>query len=194
MIRLLEGIVKSATDRSVIIMTSSGVGYLVAIPKPTKLTIGEPVQLFTHLAVRETALDLYGFITATELDFFELLLTIPKIGPKSALQILDLASLSLLCEAISQNDAGKLTKLSGIGKKTAEKIVQELADKITDFTLQLPNLVTKEENLRYQDAFDTLITLGYNPTNIRQVLDTIPSTEAETTTSHLVKQALQKLS
>ena len=190
MIRLLSGTVYTSGERSVIILTDSGVGYQVFVTKLTALASGQVVQLFTHLAVRETALDLYGFQTESDLLFFELLLTIPKIGPKSALQILDQASISLICESINHNDAGRLSKLSGMGKKTAEKIVQELQGKIELFTLPTTS-ESVESHPHYQDAFDTLITLGYNPNNIRQALEGI---NGATSTSDLVKRALKDIS
>lgn len=190
MIRLLSGSVHSMSARSAIIVTEGGVGYQVFVTKQTTLATGQDVWLFTHLAVRETALDLYGFQTELDLLFFELLLTIPKIGPKSALQILDQATISLMCESINQNDAGRLSKLSGIGKKTAEKIVQELSGKIELFTLPT-NVQSPDINPHYQDAFDTLITLGYNPNNIRQALEGI---EGAASTSDLVKRALRDIS
>lgn len=190
MIRMIQGTIAFQNERSVIVITPSGVGYLVAVTKATAFADNEPVELFTHLAVRENALDLYGFSSESELHFFELLLTIPKIGPKSALQIMDQASVSLICEAVSQNDAGRLSKQSGIGKKTAEKIVQELMGKIEMFTLTI-NTQQSHTIPYYQDAFDTLITLGYNPNNIRHVLENITGS---TSTSDLVKRALKEIS
>lgn len=190
MIRLIVGSVHKTSDRSIIVLTEGGIGYQVFISKHTAFALGETVQIFTHLAVRETVLDLYGFQTESDLLFFELLLTIPKIGPKSALQILDQATISLICESITHNDAGKLTKLSGLGKKTAEKIVQELSGKIEAFTLPTTESISGT-NPYYQDAFDTLITLGYNPSNIRTALEGI---EGASTTSDLVKRALKDIS
>lgn len=186
MIRSLTGTINQIESRTITVITSGGIGYLVFVPTRVVYNLNDQITLHTHLAVRENALDLYGFNNHTELQWFELLLTIPKIGPKSALQILDQATPELLAESINQNDAGRLSKLSGIGKKTAEKIVQELTDKIPS---DLAPISTTEPSGVYQDAFDTLITLGYSPTDIRLALD---SSDA-TTTSNLVKEALRKL-
>lgn len=191
MIRLLEGIVADESPKGLVVSVG-GIGYFVHTTSKIHPQAGGPIRLFTYLAVRETALDLYGFRTQGELDFFELLLTIPKIGPKSALQILDQADVSLLVESINLGDAAHLSKLSGIGKKTAEKIVLDLRDKIEPFTLAT-TADTSSANEVYTDAFDTLITLGYNPTAVRQVLDTFSFINAEVTTSQIVKVALQKL-
>jgi holliday junction DNA helicase RuvA len=187
MIRFIEGTVLSAQPGQIVIQTSSGVGYLVHITASTGYELHHPIQLHTYLAVRETALDLYGFSTPSELQVFELLLTIPKIGPKSALQILDQASISVLLEAIDIHDPNHLTRLTGIGKKTAEKVVAHLRDK-RDMLPVAPAATIL--NQAYQDTFDTLITLGYNPADIRAVLDTLVTT----TTSDMIKEALRKLS
>jgi holliday junction DNA helicase RuvA len=130
MIRMLVGEVAAVADGYVTVLVG-GVGYLVGTnTKGVMFRTGDKVTLHTHLAVRETALDLYGFTTVSELDIFELLMLVPKIGPKSALQVMNQASPTLLLEAIGKKDAGYLHKLSGIGKKTCENIVQFLHDKV----------------------------------------------------------------
>ena len=191
MIRFIAGEVIRVTPAGVVVVVG-GLGYLVHTTKKAGLVTGDTITLHTYLAVRETALDLYGFLTETELMCFELLLTIPKIGPKSAMQILEAADVSLIVESVTIGDAAHLSKLSGIGKKTAEKIVAELRDKIEILTFNT-NLgqASTAQTTTYTDAFDTLLTLGYNPINVRRVLDELGSGE---TTSTLVKRALQKLS
>lgn len=186
MIRLLTGTIEANNEKTVTILTAGGVGYLVYVPSRASYQLAETVTLHTYLAVRENALDVYGFNNPVELQWFELLLTIPKIGPKSALQIMDQATPELLAESVNLNDAAHLAKLSGIGKKTAEKIIQELAEKIPP---ELAFTNTTEPSGHYQDAFDTLITLGYNPNDIRFALES----STATSTSDLVKEALRKL-
>lgn len=190
MIRLVSGDVTSVTGSGVVVLVG-GLGYLVHTSKKAALLPGDTTTLHTYLAVRETALDLYGFLTDIELQCFELLLTIPKIGPKSAMQILDAADVTLIIEAVNLGDAAHLTKLSGIGKKTAEKIVTELKDKIEVLTFVTGAITPDAHTEAYNDAFDTLLTLGYNPVNVRRVLEELGQGES---TSTLVKQALQKLS
>ncbi len=191
MIRFIAGEVIRVTPAGVVVVVGA-LGYLVHTTKKAGLVTGDSITLHTYLAVRETALDLYGFLTETELMCFELLLTISKIGPKSAMQILEAADVSLIVESVTIGDAAHLSKLSGIGKKTAEKIVAELRDKIEILTFNT-NLgqASTAQTTTYTDAFDTLLTLGYNPINVRRVLDELGSGE---TTSTLVKRALQKLS
>ena len=188
MIRLLEGQI-AVESLNGLVISVGGVGYYVHTTKKIPRVIGTTLRLHTHLAVRETALDLYGFQTEIELEFFELLLTIPKIGPKSALQILDQADVKLMVEAINLQDASHLSKFSSISLKTAEKIISALKGKVEIFALSSSS-PEKETSQNYTDAFDTLITLGYNPIAIRQVLDTVNTQES---TSNIVKKALKKL-
>lgn len=162
MIRFIEGTVASISSNGAVILVG-GLGYHVHTTKKTALLPNDQVALHTYLAVRENSLDLYGFVNQNELDCFELLLTIPKIGPKSAMQILDQADVTLLLEAINLQDPAHLTKLSGISKKTAEKIVSELKGKV-ELLSYVSNSVAPEANTdAYNDAFDTLLTLGTTP-------------------------------
>jgi Holliday junction DNA helicase RuvA len=190
MIRLLSGTGADVSGNTLILETAGGVGYLVAVTHRQGALPGEHIRLFTYLAVRETALDLYGFTSEDDLRLFELLLTIAGVGPKSALQIMDQADRALIVEAITLEDATHLTKLSSISKKTAEKIILGLKDKI-DTTFTSLQVTQPRTGTTYQDAFDTLVTLGYNPQAVRQVLEAIGE---QPTTSALVSEALRRLS
>ena len=127
MIGHIEGTVRALRNTFAIVSTG-GVGYKVALTKEALagLKPERTVSLWTHLVVREDVLDLYGFRTEEELRIFELLLTVSGIGPKSALAVMDVASVETLRSAISQANANYLTEVSGIGKKTAGKIILEL--------------------------------------------------------------------
>ena len=164
MIRSLEGTIVRQNPMHVVV-TVHNIGYLVYtnVARHT-YTVGDTILFHTHLAVRENALDLYGFVEEKELVFFELLLTIPKIGPKSALQILCQADPELLGTAIMLGDAEHLHKVSGIGKKTAANIVTHLAGKIDPtFTPNVTHVgAAPELTPSQQDAIDALITLGYD--------------------------------
>lgn len=164
MIRSLEGTIVRQNPMHVVV-TVHNIGYLVYTNVARHIyTIGETFLFHTHLAVRENVLDLYGFVEEKELIFFELLLTIPKIGPKSALQILCQADPELLGTAIALGDAEHLHKVSGIGKKTALNIVTHLAGKIDPtFTPNVAHaLAAPELTASQKDAIDALITLGYD--------------------------------
>lgn len=164
-----------------------GVGYFVHTISSCTPNAGQSVRFFTYLAVRETALDLYGFLDQRSLGLFELLLSIPKIGPKSALQILEQASPDLLQEAVALEDPVHLSKLSGIGKKTAENIVRGLKGK-----LELPETSAEAGTISRinNDAFDALIALGYTPQSVRDALQSVDPT-ADTQTQ--IKEGLRNL-
>lgn len=190
MIRLISGTIVSTNGNDVVVQVG-GLGYIIRINKKTVCLPPDQITLHTHLAVRENALDLYGFLTEIDLDCFELLLGIPKIGPKSAMQILDQTDTALIIESVNLEDAAHLSKLSGLSKKTAEKIVVELKGKVAVLSLTATSVAADANTESYNDAFDTLLTLGYNPVNVRHVLEEIGSGES---TSAIVRQALQKLS
>jgi len=157
-----------------IVLDVHGVGYVIAVRSVFDFSQGSTVTLHTHLAVRENALDLYGFSRIEELRMFEELITIPKIGPKTAMQILMQADVQTLKQAILTHDPVYLTKMSGIGKKTAEKIVAELKESFgaEAFTDSLSNEDT--------DVMDALLALGYAHKDVRDAILKIPPTITDT--------------
>jgi holliday junction DNA helicase RuvA len=189
MIAQLEGQVVHAAERYIIIDVS-GVGYRVFVSTDTraKVTSGaQTVRLWTHLAVREDALDLYGFLTRAELETFELLISISGVGPKSALAIISLAPPEVLHKAIAAGDSTYLTRVSGIGKKIAEKIVLELKDKLAT----LEEHGGKEEMEQEADALEALKSLGYNLREAREALRAVPLEVVDT--GARIKEALRLL-
>ncbi len=153
-----------------LIINVGGVGYKVSVSLETAKTLpkkGESIELFTHLAVRETALELYGFATMSELEMFEMLIGISGIGPRSALGVLSVAPLDSLKRAIASGETVYLTKISGIGRKTAEKIMLELKDKLGGVD---GVTISSEES----DALDALVSLGYNVREARDALHKLP--------------------
>ncbi len=188
MISHLTGTILLKTERH-LILDVGGVGYKVAATTETlgKSKAEETVSLWTHLAVRENALDLYGFLTKEEQNFFELLITVSGIGPKSALAIFNVASVETLRRAISSGDTSYLTKVSGIGRKTAEKIVLELREKIGAQGDSEKGSSAQNE----VDAVEALKSLGYSQFEAREAVKKIePSI---TDTGARVKAALKQL-
>ena len=171
MIGHIEGVV-TAVRPGFVIVSVNGVGYKIACTREilNKLKQGERAALWTHLAVREDLLDLYGFRGEEELRFFELLLTVSGIGPKSALAILDIALVETLRSAITSSNAGYLTKVSGIGRKTAEKIVLELRDKVGTASKESERALSGDE-----EAQEAMRALGYTPGEARDALRKVPS-------------------
>ena len=166
MLAKIEGIVWD-TNNKFLTVGVGGIGFKIYTTLETKEVSqkGKKISLFTHLVVREDALDLYGFLTDEELKFFEMIISISGIGPKTGLNVLNISSVPALKRAISRGDTAHLTKVSGIGKKIAEKMVLELKDKV---------LITDEEkDLNYKDEIDVLEALkalGYAPKDAREAL------------------------
>ena len=185
MIAKLTGEVVDVRVAQVVIQVG-GIGYLVSVTHGSGYALGTTVSVHTYLAVRENALDLYGFSTQKEMSMFEQLIKLPKIGPKTALQILSQADLETLTKAVHTNDPTYLTKMSGIGKKSAEKIVAGLKDVLEAYDF------TGEKNTSNQDdsdVIDALITLGYSQRDALLAVQKIPSdiTETKARITHALK-------
>ena len=171
MIGSISGDVKAARAGYVII-SAGGVGYKVAATRSTLTTLreGSQAMLWTHMIVREDVLDLYGFHSEEEMRFFEMLLTVSGIGPKSALAVLDIASIETLRSAISSGNSAYLTNVSGIGKKTAEKIIIELRDKVG-----ISASATDASLRGDEDALEAMRALGYSAAEARDALRKVPT-------------------
>lgn len=190
MIAQLKGEVAEMYD-SYIILLVNGVGYKVhtnpGTIKNIKKSGSSTILINTHLAVRENALDLYGFLKKEELVFFEMLISISGIGPKSAIAILNVADVDTLKTAISTGESSYLTKVSGIGKKNAEKIILELRDK-------LGTIDNKEDSTLMKDEIDTLEALqalGYSLREAREATKKV--SKGAKTSSDRIKEALKIL-
>ncbi len=187
MISHLNGKIIQITE-SFAILNVQGVGYKVYALGETlgKLKNGIEMSFWTHLVVKDDALDLYGFLDMETHDFFKLLITVSGIGPKSALAILNLVAVTTLRKAISKGDPSYLSKVSGIGVKKAEKIVMELKDKLTLSAEEM-----KGELQDDADAIGALEALGYSQKEAR---DALKKVSAEITkTGDRIKSALKML-
>jgi len=157
-------------DSNFIILRVGDVGYKVFVNAATlaDFNVGSEIEIYTHQHVREDALDLYGFRSMEELEMFELLLSISGIGPKSALGVLAVGSVEDIKESISRGDPYLLTKVSGIGRKTAERVVLELREKVGH--LSLNNKATGGTTLASGEEIDALMALGYSMQQARDAL------------------------
>jgi Holliday junction DNA helicase RuvA len=187
MIAFVEGKVE-ITGEKFTVLNAGGIGYKVFISQETSQKIpqkGHIVKLWTYQNVREDALELYGFLNLNELDLFETLIGVSGVGPKTALAVLGMGSTDNLRRAIAAGDSSYLTRVSGIGRKTAERIIVELKDKMAGrgVTVDAPEL--KEE----MDALDALTALGYSPREARDALAKVPKeiTEAEKRIKEVLK-------
>jgi Holliday junction DNA helicase RuvA len=170
----------------------NGVGYECEVPMSTFYLlpqVGEKVTLLTHFVVREDAQLLFGFGTHQERLMFRQLLKVNGIGAKSALAILSGLSIDELIQAVSLQEAGLLTRVPGIGKKTAERLLLELKDKFTlDSALSMKGSGITSMS---QDVLNALIALGYNE---RESLNAVKSLDSNSSVNDGIKQALKYLS
>jgi Holliday junction DNA helicase RuvA len=189
MISCVEGKVIFKGERFIVVETG-GLGYRVFVGPEVlrKAKKEEEIKLWTHLYLREEAMELYGFLEYAELEFFEALIRISGVGPKSALGVLSVAPLDTLKKAIATGEISYLTKVSGIGKKIAEKIILELRDKLGKIGFGVEeSIVLKEE----EDVLRALLSLGYSYPEAREALKQLP---AEVSGSQeRLKQALKIL-
>jgi len=170
MISYIEGKIIFRGEKFIIIKTG-GIGFRVFVLPDLDLE-KEEIKLFTYLNVKEDALTLYGFLNYKELELFELLISISGIGPKAGLGLLSLADPETIKVAIVKNDASVLTRVSGIGKKTAERVILELKNKI--LISDLGDLENKSKEIsEHSDAIDALVSLGYNTNEAKNALSKI---------------------
>lgn len=158
-----------------ILVDVNGVGYEIDVPMSTFYVlpaIGEGVSLYTHLAVREDAHVLYGFASQDERRVFRQLLKISGVGPRLALSVLSGLSIAELAGAVQAGEAGRLVKIPGVGRKTAERLLLELRDKIEGPVVQV------REN---RDVMDALVALGYSDKEVahavKQIDPSLPTAE-----------------
>jgi holliday junction DNA helicase RuvA len=177
-----------------ILVDVNGVGFLVNISINTfeKIADKEEVSLYTHMSVRESAIDLYGFYNLAEKEMFELLISVSGIGPKSAQGILSGIQIEDLKEALKAGNISRLISIPGIGRKTAERLMIELRDKAESVSETGEISVTGTSSVR-NDAIAALLNLGYNQKIaervIRAILDRSPNMSIE----DLIKEALVSL-
>lgn len=173
-----------------VLETADGIGYKIYaspdfLKNSSEQNKSAEAKIWTHLYQREDTIELYGFQNYAELEFFETLIKVPGIGPKSGMAVFNVASVDILKNAIASGQTQYLTRVSGIGRKTAEKIVLELRDKFggkSGVAFQF-----KED----EEIFDALKSLGYSGRDIREVLSKIP--KEKTDVQSRLKEALKIL-
>jgi len=153
-----------------VILKVGGLGLVIhsTLASIEKLKTGTEASFWTHTAIRENDISLYGFGTEEELRVFELLITVSGVGPKSALAILGVAGVRAIEEAVGTGDTSSLTKISGIGRKTAEKIVLDLSGKLVS------TRKVGDKSGEDVDVFDALKSLGYRERDIQETIKNLP--------------------
>jgi Holliday junction DNA helicase RuvA len=187
MIAKIKGKIAFFRDNYVVVDVA-GVGYKIFA---TGFAMGhiagkEEIELFTHTYVREDSLSLYGFLTLDELEMFELLISISGIGPKAAIGILSIAEPKTIRTAVISGDSSILTRVSGVGKKTAERVILELKNRIEGLPGEDQGTAKVDS-----EAIEALISLGYSNVQSREALKNIPEDIKDI--SERVRAALKNL-
>ena len=193
MIGSLIGLIKEKTP-SAILLEVNGIGYEISIPLSTSFQlpkVGESVFLLTHLVVREDQHSLYGFATEEERKLFRALIKISGVGAKLAITILSGTTVTGFIQSVVNEDIDALVHLPGIGKKTAERLVVEMKDKISEISDEQHNLQDSGVKSAVAEAINALVNLGYKTKDAKNILDKIDSEELSV--EDLIRQALKSL-
>ena len=195
MIALLSGTLAMKEADRVVVKTASGVGYECFVPTRSLEALpsaGSPVELHTHLAVREDALTLFAFVSAEERRVFQRLITASGVGPKLALAMLSQLSAERIVRAIREHDIAALSSVTGVGKKTAERVILELKDKTDD--LRGADAAPIAAPAGSEAAARALVRLGYTPAEADEAVRRVLASNGRKETPELVKAALAFLS
>ena len=166
-----------------IIVENGGMGYKVFVtPDALTKSVGDDIALYTYHKVTDDGQALFGLPTFSDLQFFELLITVSGVGPKMALAILSAGQVESIKKAIANQDAGIFTRISGIGSKTAERIIVDLKNKVG---------AGGSGSGASSEIFDALLALGYNQKEVRDVINKVDHTKTQ---ELQLKQALQMMS
>jgi len=199
MIAYVKGVV-AEIEEHLIVVEANLIGYNIFVPSGYNYGVGEEVKIYTYTNVKEDAFQLYGFESKEQLDLFKLLITVNGIGPKGGLAILSSMSLDQLILAIHDGDAGMISKAPGIGKKTAERVILDLKDKVSLDSLEdisgfaKPASVTSIKNLSQEkkDAVDALVALGYGSTEATKAVATVEDADG-LSADEILKKSLRFL-
>ncbi len=188
MISFLRGTILDKQKQSLTLETSGGIGYEVHMAplKLVEMKVGQEIALYTYLKVSDSALDLYGFETADERDFFTTLMTVSGVGPKTAMSILSLGAIDKISGAIARGDVKYLTGVSGLGKKTAERLVVELKGKVMN---QESGSTNNGSSDAMSEVIEALVGMGYGRDEAKQAVQSIDV--ADKTTEQLLRLALK---
>ncbi|MAI82096.1 MAG: Holliday junction branch migration protein RuvA [Rickettsiales bacterium TMED269] len=193
MIGSLIGLIKEKTPSS-ILLEVNGIGYEIAVPLSTSFqlpNVGESAYLLTHLVVREDQHSLYGFATDEERKLFRALIKISGVGAKLAITILSGTNVNGFIQSVVNEDIDALVHLPGIGKKTAERLIVEMKDKVSEISSDENSLSQNNENSAVAEAINALVNLGYKTKDAKTILDKIESEGL--TVEELIRQALKSL-
>lgn len=189
----IKGLV-THVDKEYLILETGGIGYRLFVPTrcADNAQLDSTIQLFTHLVVREDAMTLYGFDTTEDLKMFVMLISVSGLGPKSAISLLSIMTCGEITSAVFAADYKSLLRASGIGKKTAERILLELKDKVSIESALTTTTGTISDTSPEIEAMEALLTLGYDKKEAYSALSAV--TALADTTEDLILLALKRLS
>ena len=195
MIAYIKGKVTFISENKVIIETQ-GIGYQVFIPTKLNLQLNNDVKLYTHMQVKEDGVNLYGFAAPDALHMFNHLTAVSGIGPKVAMGVLSTMNPVQIAMAVISEDTVALSQCPGIGKKTAQRLVLELKDKLSSEHTEAGAVLHAQQTVssikaEKQDAIDALVALGYSPSeSLKAVMEVAIEGMS---TEQIIKQALRKM-
>ncbi len=196
MICSIEGTLSEKSPAQAVVETG-GIGYLINIPLSTSDKLGQPgarVKLFTYLAVKEDALELYGFLSKDERRVFEVLISVPGVGPKVSLRVLSGLSPAQLQQAILTQDIALITRIPGIGRKLGERLLLELKEQIRKISMEGEEVRGTAADI-FADAVEALVTLGYKRNQAVASVNTVlkESKGQKVTLEAVIKDALKRI-
>lgn len=189
MIGKLKGKLVEIDKNIGLIETSGGVFYQVFLPNSltSSTSLDSPIEIYTYLQVRDDALVLFGFGTKQQHDFFLLLLTVSGVGPKTAFTVISALKTEEIVQAVTSNEVDALTKVPGLGRKTAMKIILELSTKFKS-GFDMKNMVLSDDD---QTVISALVSLGYKSYDAKKIVSKLPK---NLTVEEKIKEALKKTS
>ena len=193
MIGRIQGQLVEATEQ-VALIDVGGLAYEVEVPSGARAALplaGGAVTLHTHLLVRDDAQQLYGFASRPERDLFRALMRIPGVGPKLALAVISTFDLQELAAVAAAGDAARLTRIPGVGRKTAERMLIDLRDRLADFDLKPSASVAARSSAATEEAERALVALGYRPGEAAKLIAAIDG-DADASAAEIVREALKR--
>lgn len=199
MIRYVKGIYGMAVNGGIVVETSSGIGFEIFLPVNSpiyKYSEGDNIMVYTSMIVKEDSMTLYGFHNRESLDIFELLITVSGVGAKGAMAIVGTLSSEKLKRAIAFEDAKEISRANGIGKKTAERIILELKDKVAKLDGEIPtgvavSDVTSSSADSRTEAISAMVALGYTKAEAFSAVSAV--NDEGLTSEEYIKKALKNL-
>lgn len=183
----------------IIVLDVNGVGYELQVPMTSIYplpAIGQPVVLLTHLSISENAHQLFGFYTSQERDLFRLLIKVNGVGPKMALAVLSGMSAEEFTQSVQKGDTAALVKVPGVGKKTAERLIIEIKDRLPKASANHESNTVAVSSVAYSavdDAESALIALGYKPADAARMVSKVNSASENISSEELIKRSLQRV-